>query len=205
MFQPKSFKQTDEYKQLKLIQQFPLATIITPSNNGLVSNHIPLLCLQRGDKYILQGHVAKINSFYNNYDLSQEILCVFNGPNAYISPNWYPSKQKDGKAVPTWNYAVVHVYGKLKTFDDKQWLLDHLDLASQSYEKDQAQPWSLSDAPDSYINSMTKAIIGIEIEISKIIANTKMSQNHSDENRLGVIEGLEKLDKFDVADWVKKS
>lgn len=205
MFQPSYFKQSDLAKQIELIEEFPLATIITPSVNGVVANHIPLLCLKRNDKYVLQGHIAKVNTFWKDYDNKQEILCIFHGPNAYISPNWYPSKQIDGKAVPTWNYAAVHVYGTLNTFEDSQWLLDHLDRASQIYEKQQTSPWSIADAPESYINSMTKAILGIEIDITRIIANTKMSQNHSNENQQGVINGLRDIDKQDVADWVEKS
>jgi transcriptional regulator len=154
---------------------------------------------------VLQGHVAKVNSFYNDCDLDNEIQCIFHGPNAYISPNWYPSKQIDGKAVPTWNYAVVHVHGTLKTFADKDWLLNHLDLASQTYERNQKQPWSIHDAPEKYIDSMTKAIIGIEIEVTKIIGKTKMSQNHPLQNRQGVIQGLHNINKSEVADWVDKS
>jgi len=128
---------------------------------------------------------------------------MFNGPDAYISPNWYPSKQVDHKEVPTWNYVTVHVTGSMQFFQDKKWLLEHLNKLVESNEKSQPMPWKVSDAPDDYIDKMLNAIVGLEIEIKTLIGKSKMSQNHPEANRKGVIAGLKAQDKDNVAKWIE--
>ena len=204
MFQPRYFKQENKQQMLAFIEKYSLASIVSLSSQGLVANHIPMIIIEKQGKYFLQGHVAKINNMWQDYDESTDVLAIFHGPDAYISPNWYPSKKVDGKAVPTWNYVVVHVSGSMTFFQDKQWLSQHLDKLSHFNEKDMSTPWKLSDAPGNYIEKMLVAIVGIEIEIKDIKGNTKMSQNHCAENRAGVIEGLNSFGKTDVAAWVEK-
>lgn len=203
MFQPSYFKQKDQQHMLDFISNHSLATLVSLSSQGLVGNHIPMLVIEKEDKLYLQGHVARVNSMWHDCDTNTDVMAIFHGPDAYISPNWYPSKQQDGKAVPTWNYIAVHVAGPMTVFHDKSWLLQHLDNLSQFNEKPMAQPWKLSDALDDYIQKMLTAIVGIEIEIISLKGNTKMSQNHSLENRQGVIKGLTSIGKSDVASWVK--
>ena len=203
MFQPRYFKQDSQQQMLAFIENHTLATIVSLSSQGLVGNHIPMIIIEKDRKYFLQGHVARANKMWQDSDENTDVLAIFNGPNAYISPNWYPSKKRDGKAVPTWNYVAVHVSGQMKSFQDKDWLLKHLGHLSNFNEKNRRKPWNLADAPLGYIDKMLNAIVGIEIEIKELSGNTKMSQNHSSENRLGVIKSLINQGKKDVASWVE--
>jgi transcriptional regulator len=203
MFQPSYFKQKDSQHMLSFIKEHPMASIVTLSSTGLIGNHIPMLVIKRDDKYFLQGHVARVNSIHKDCEKTTMALAMFHGPNAYISPNWYPSKKKDPKTVPTWNYVTVHVSGGIQFYGDTKWLKKHLTLLSDTHEKKINQSWHISDAPDDYIEKMMKAIVGVEIEISEIKGNTKMSQNHPDENRTGVVKGLKAIDNTDVANWVE--
>jgi len=204
MHQPKYFQLKETQQILDIIRNNSLATIVSVSSSGLVGNHIPMIVVERDDKYFLQGHVAKPNSIWKDYDNSIDILAIFNGPDAYISPNWYPSKHIDHKEVPTWNYVTVHVSGSMQFFQDKQWLLTHLNKLVDHNEKTQAIPWKVADAPEDYIDKMLNAIVGIEIEIKTLTGKSKMSQNHPEANRLGVIKGLKAQDKDNIAKWIEK-
>ncbi len=203
MFQPRAFKQQDQLAMIDFIKNHSLGSLVSLSSEGLMANHIPFLVIERNGEYILQGHVARANKLWQDYDNDTEALVMFDGPNAYISPNWYPSKKEDGKAVPTWNYVTVHVRGHMQTYQDKAWLLKHLQHLSQLHERTQKKPWKISDAPENYIDQMIKAIVGIEIKINTLQGQTKMSQNHSEVNRQGVIEGLKSQGRSDVAFWVE--
>lgn len=203
MFQPSYFKQTDTQHMLSFIKDHPMASIVTLSSTGLIGNHIPMLIVQRDDKYFLQGHVSRVNSIHKDCDNKTPSLAMFHGPNAYISPNWYPTKKKDPKTVPTWNYVAVHVSGNIHFYNDRQWLKQHLTNLSDTHEKNINQPWHISDAPDDYIEKMMNAIIGLEIEVAEITGNTKMSQNHPEENRVGVVCGLKTAGNEDAARWVE--
>jgi transcriptional regulator len=204
MYKQSHFIQDDEQKMLDLIKSHSLATLVTLTSTGLVGNHIPMIVEQRNKQLYLQGHVAKNNDIWQDIDEAVDVLAIFNGPDAYITPSWYPSKKIDGKVVPTWNYAVVHVSGKLKHYQDKKRLLAHLHKLSQFNESSKPQPWKLTDAPQQYIDKMLNAIVGIEIEISHMQGKTKMSQNHPATNQQGVIEGLRSEGQNLTASWVEK-
>ena len=203
MFQPRYFKQQDEQAMYSFIEKHSLATLVSETKSGLLGNHIPMIVIQRDNKYYLQGHMARVNSLWQVHKQNTDILAIFNGPDSYISPSWYPSKQKEGKAVPTWNYTAVHVSGSISFFHETQWLLNHLDNLSQFNERDMPNPWKLSDAPEDYIAKMLGAIVGLEIEVKQITGQSKMSQNHPESNRQGVIDGLKSLNKDNVANWVE--
>lgn len=202
MFQPRYFKQQDKQQMLSFINEHPMASIVTMTPKGLLGNHIPMIVVEHDNKCFLQGHVAKANSIYQNIDKSIDVLAMFHGPNGYVSPNWYPSKKKDPRTVPTWDYVAVHVSGKIEFYHDKEWLKQHLTRLSAVNEKKVNEKWEISDAPDAYIATMLKAIVGIEIGISDITGNTKMHQNHSQENRDGVVVGLKAIDNDNLAQWV---
>ena len=203
MFQPPYFKQKDNNGMLEFIRNDPLATIVTQSENGLTVNHIPLLLKTRQNSNVLQGHIAKANNMWKDYQAEKESVAIFTGPQSYISPNWYPSKKRDHKAVPTWNYTAVHARGLIKFIHDKDWLLEHLTNLSDFNEQNMQKPWHLSEAPEDYIKSMLPAIVGFEMEITNMSGQSKMSQNHNVENRQGVISGLQSQNKENVATWVK--
>lgn len=131
------------------------------------------------------------------------MLAIFHGPEAYISPSWYATKQETGKVVPTWNYAVVHAYGKLRAMEDADWLRQQLnDLTTQS-EADMPSPWGVSDAPADYIEGLIRAIVGIEIVLTKLVGKWKVSQNQPERNRLLVTEGLKGKGEVDMAALVE--
>ena len=204
MHQPKSFQLKETQQILDIIRNNSLATIVSVSSSGLVGNHIPMIMVQRGDQYFLQGHVAKPNNIWKDYDDTVDVLAMFNGPDAYISPNWYPSKHIDHKEVPTWNYVTAHVSGSMQFYQDKDWLKTHLNKLVDQNEKTQPVPWKVSDAPEDYIDKMLNAIVGLEIEIKTLTGKSKMSQNHPDANRQGVIKGLQAQDKPNMAKWIEK-
>jgi transcriptional regulator len=156
----------------------------------LTADHIPLLFdAQRGEHGVLVGHVARANPIWRTAS-GQAALAIFQGPQAYVSPSWYPSKAASAKVVPTWNYAVVHAHGQLRAIDDSVWLHAFVTRLTHSRESARAHPWAVTDAPPGYIDQMVRAIVGIEIELSRIEAKWKLSQNRHTADRLGVVAGL---------------
>jgi len=187
---PKKFKQENIAELKHLIQKYPFATLVTHSNSGLEANHIPFVLKEIDGKQLLQGHIARANPLWQNLSDGSEVLAVFNGPNYYISPNHYPTKKETGKAVPTWNYIHVHVKGTLSYIHDSEWLYNMIDKLTQQHESGRLEPWSIEDAPEDYIQKMLPAIVGLEINITSIEGQWKLSQNQPVENREGVIKGL---------------
>jgi len=147
-----------------------------------------------GDKVFLQGHIAKVNNLWKNLENGTEVLVVFSGPNCYVSPNYYPTKKQHGKAVPTWNYVTVHAKGQLSFVHDDVWNLQMINALTDQHEASQKKPWSIADAPADYIQKMLPAIVGLQIDVSSIVGQWKLSQNQPEQNQQGVFEGLSKED-----------
>jgi transcriptional regulator len=122
-----------------------------------------------------------------------QVLAVFNGPQAYVTPSWYPSKAATHKVVPTWNYTLVHAHGVLRAVDDAPWLRSLVGGLTDHHESARDTPWSVNDAPDDYVQQMLRAIVGIEISLTRLIGKWKISQNRSEPDRLGVAQGLAAL------------
>lgn len=190
---PDKFKQTEEEQLKELIREYPFSTLITHTESGIEANHLPVTLTNIDGKDVIHAHIAKANALWKSVQNGAEILLIFNGPNCYISPNYYPTKKESGKAVPTWNYVVVHVKGKISFIHDESWIYSMLDTLTSEHESHQEEPWSITDAPDTYIKKMLSAIVGIEITIDSIEGKWKLSQNQPEINKLGVIKGL--LDK----------
>ncbi len=191
MYLPSHFSESDPQVLHRLMQEYPLSTLITLTSSGLDANHIPLLLsADEGEFGVLRGHVARANPFWKDFVATTEALAVFQSVDAYISPSWYPTKKENGKAVPTWNYAVVHASGPLRIIDDAQWLRELLTRLTTHHEAAMAQPWSIGDAPPDYIDKMISAVVGIEIPITRLVGKWKVSQNQPLQNRTGVIDGL---------------
>ena len=194
MYSPKHFKMDDPSVMRDLIRAHPLATVVQNTVEGLQANHIPVQLVEVDGAWCLRGHVARANSLWQDALHSPEVLLIFTGADAYVSPNWYPSKAVDGKAVPTWNYAVLHVRGVLDVYDDVDWLRGALQDLTAEHEAgvslNKSQVWKLSDAPAAYIDSMLRAVVGIEVRITSMEAKFKVSQNQSAENRAGVVAGM---------------
>lgn len=188
MYTPTSFRETRSEVLRELIRAYPFATVVGHAAGGLVANHLPF----EWDGEVLQGHVARGNELVKMD--GAEVLLVFQGPDGYISPNWYPTKHDTGREVPTWNYAVVHVHGRLRVIDDATWLRRLLETLTDHHESGQPQPWKISDAPDDHIENSLRAIVGLEVTIERIEGKFKLSQNHPAGNRAGVIAGLRQRD-----------
>lgn len=191
MYIPKHFAEPRTDVLHQLIRTRPLSTLITLSSSGFNANHIPLhLSLEPNPFGTLRGHVARSNPILNDVNNDLEVLAIFHGPDAYISPSWYPTKAETGKVVPTWNYAVAHAYGTLRVVDDTSWLRGHLEELTAHNEAAFPESWQLDDAPPDFIGKMIDAIVGIEIVITRLVGKWKTSQNQPAQNQKGVIRGL---------------
>jgi transcriptional regulator len=177
----------------KLMDDQPFASLITVGSSGLFASHIPMVLEQNGANGLLKGHISRANTQWRDYSPSVEALAIFSGPQHYITPSWYPEKQETGKVVPTWNYVVVHAYGYLKVVEDGEWLMAHLMNLTNIHEAGSPVPWKIADAPASYIASLTKGIVGLEMPIERLEGKWKLSQNRSEQDRDGVARGLAEL------------
>lgn len=173
------------------IEANPLGALVTASADGLFATHLPLV-LERGHGAhgTLQGHLARANPHHRLPALTAETLVMFTGPDAYVTPSWYPSKGEHGKTVPTWNYVAVHAYGTLRWIEDADWLRRHLESLTGRHEGGREHPWAMSDAPATYIAQQLKAIVGLELRITRLEGKWKMSQNRSAADIDGVVRGL---------------
>jgi transcriptional regulator len=185
MYVPSYFSETRTAALHGLIRAFPFATLVVGGASGLSANHLPFELV---DATTLHGHVARGNEL--RHADGAEVLLIFHGPDGYVSPNWYPSKQLTGREVPTWNYAVVHVHGRLRVVEDAAWLRSLLERLTDRHEAGLPAPWKVSDAPDDHIEKSLRGIVGLDISIARIEGKFKLSQNHPEANRLGVIAGL---------------
>ena len=207
MYTPKAFEVTDLPTLHAAMKQSELATLVTTTPGGLVATHLPLLLDEtRGEYGTLTGHVSRANLQWRETDPEAEALIIFLGPDAYISPSWYPAKQETGRVVPTWNYAAIHVYGRLTFFEDPERLRTVVTELTRKHEAAFPAPWQVTDAPAAYIDSQLKAIVGFECRILRLEGKQKFNQNRSVEDRLGVIEGLRELEderKIQVAELME--
>jgi len=188
MYQPASFSNDDPSSLQALMRAHPLGTWVTLGDGGITANHVPFLFEpSMGPQGTLLAHVARANPVWQSAGPS---LVVFHGPQAYVSPNWYPSKAAHGKVVPTWNYAVVHVHGRARAVEDRDQLLALVSRLTREHEAGEPAPWQVADAPRDYIDQLLGAIVGIEIEVERIEGKWKMSQNRPADDRAGMAVGL---------------
>ena len=191
MYMPSQFEEKRPEVMHALMREHSLGTLVTLGTGGLNANHIPFeIDPEQGEWGTLRAHVARANPVWKDVSADVEALVVFQGAQSYISPSWYPTKEKDGRAVPTYNYMVVHAYGPLRVIDDAAWVRAQVDRLSRQHETGRNQPWQLGDAPPDYIEKLLKAIVGIEIPISRLAGKWKVSQNQPEVNRTGVERGL---------------
>ncbi|MEO0345683.1 MAG: FMN-binding negative transcriptional regulator [Pseudomonadota bacterium] len=189
MHTPKIFKQSDLAEIHGLIESHPLGALITNGADGLEANHIPFeLDRDAGPYGTLLGHVARANPVWQTG--ADEILVVFQGANNYVSPGWYATKQVHGKVVPTWNYVVAHAYGTLRPIEDRDWIRSHMERMTNRHEAASPAPWQVSDAPETFTERMLRAVVGVDITLTRFEAKWKASQNRPATDRDGVAEGL---------------
>ena len=189
MYLPSHFAETRPEVLHALVRAQPLAVLVTHGAAGLEANHLPLLLdIGPSGEAALLGHVARANPVWRVEGV--EALAIFQGPQAYVSPSWYPSKREHGKVVPTWNYVTVHAHGRLRVHDDPAWIRNLLDRLTTQMEAPRAEPWAVSDAPADYIEKTIAMVVGVELRVDRLEGKWKLSQNQPAANRAGVIKGL---------------
>ena len=208
MYVPAHFNEQRVEVLHQLIRERPLGALVTLNAGGLNANHIPFeIEIDPAPLGTLRCHVARANPIWRDFSPSVEALVIFQGPQAYVSPSFYPSKQGTGEVVPTYNYVIVHAYGAIKVIHDREWLRGLVTRLTNRFEAGRAAPWQVTDAPPAFIDKQLAAIVGIEIALTRLIGKWKVSQNRPDMDRKGVVEGLNERgdeDSSDIARWVKE-
>jgi transcriptional regulator len=187
VYLPEHFRETRIEVLQDFVDRHPLATLVASGTDGLTANHIPMQArLVTGERGTLRGHIARANGLWRELGPGALVLAIFMGPEHYVSPTWYPSKREHGKAVPTWNYATVHIYGQIRFIDDPTWLREFVTSLTDTHESGRPDRWHVSDAPADYLAAMLRAIVGFEIEVTRILGKFKGSQNRTVADQLGV-------------------
>jgi transcriptional regulator len=183
---------TDRQALFSLMASHPLGAWVCQGREGLVANHLPfLLDHSRGPHGTLIGHVARANPVWRVLGPATPSVVMFQGPQAYITPGWYPGKAERGEVVPTWNYVVAHAHGVARAIEDRDWMLDLLNRLTDAHESGRESPWSVGDAPSSFIDKLMRAIVGIEMPIDRLEGKLKASQDEALQDRLGTVRGLQ--------------
>ena len=189
MYIPSQFRIEELAEVQRAIECSRLASLVTNGKDGLLATPLPLfLAAEEGEHGTLYGHVARANPQWRTD--ATEAMAIFHGPDAYVSPGWYASKQETHRVVPTWNYIAVHAYGAIEFFEDANRLLDVVTRLTDLYEKNRPEPWQVSDAPERFVEAQLRGIVGVRLPISRLEGKKKMSQNRSEADRAGVIRGL---------------
>ena len=195
MYLPSHFEETRAEVLRQLIRSHPLGTLVTFGADGLNANHVPFEFDPDPAPFgILRAHVARANPVWRDFSKEVEPLVIFQGPQIYITPSWYQTKKETGKVVPTFNYIVVHAYGAMRFFEDAGWLRKFVGGLTDRFEAARARPWAVSDAPDDFVASQLRAIVGIEIAVTRLIGKWKTSQNRPAADQKGVVAGLRESD-----------
>ena len=206
MYLPAHFEERNDDELYRLIDAFPLGALVVNTPAGLDANHVPFEIDRKsaGHERLL-AHVARINPLWKDAKDGDAALVIFSAGDAYISPNWYPSKHEFHRQVPTWNYQVVHVHGKIKIRDDEKFVRGVVGRLTRVHEAraGEAKPWKMSDSSTSYINEMITKIVGIEIEIIRLVGKRKLSQNKDELDRTTASQALASRDSHVIADAMR--
>jgi transcriptional regulator len=198
LYLPAHFNETRSEVMHALMRAHPLCTLVAQCDSGLVANHLPMQTLDEPKPLgCIRGHVARANPLWREYRAETQALAIFQGPQVYISPSFYPSKAETGEVVPTWNYAVVHASGTLRFIEDAEWLRQFVAGLTATHEARRSRPWKIDDAPAPYIDKMLSLIVGFEFSIATLSGKWKVSQNRSRADREGVLRNLQNADDAD--------
>lgn len=191
MYLPAHFEESRPEVLHAFIRQHPLGALVTHGANGLDANHIPFeLNALHGEAGMLTAHVARANPIWREVSDGDEVLVIFRVADAYVSPNWYPSKHEFHKQVPTWNYMVVHAHGRIAIRDDERFVRGVVARLTRTHEASQPVPWKMTDSAPDYIDGMLKAIVGLEVEITRLVGKSKIGQNREARDVRGAGEAL---------------
>ena len=201
MYLPDHFEESRPEVLHALIAQHPFGILVTNGSNGLDANPVPFeLEARQGSLGVLHTHVARANPVWRELATAHDVLVVFRGANAYISPNWYPSKHELHRQVPTWNYMVVHAHGRATVRDDPRYLRGVVGRLTKRQEAPQPDPWKMGDSPEAFINEMLASIVGLEIEITRLVGKFKLGQNKEPRDVLAAANALNAVGENAVAD-----
>jgi len=204
MYTPPHFAESRVDLLHAAINRAGLAVLVSHTADGLIASHVPLLLDPGPEPYgTLIGHLARPNPQAGG--AIGDALAIFPGPDGYITPSYYATKRETGKVVPTWNYTAIHAYGQLEFFDDPTRLLDIVTRLTDKHEAARASPWAVSDAPDDFIQGMLRGIVGFTLVISRLEGKVKMSQNRPADDRAGVVAGLRRDGREDLAGLVARA
>ena len=190
MYTPPHFQERRPAVIAEAIRSIRLATLITATQDDYQASPVPMVLKQDGDVFALETHVARPNPHWTVLDVPRPSIAVFQGPHAYVSPSFYPSKREHGRVVPTWNYIAVHAHGLLERVDDAAWLAAHLQDLTVENEADRAHPWHITDAPAAFIGTLSRTIVGLRFRVGRFEASWKMAQHKGEADRGGVMAGL---------------
>ena len=205
MYIPPHFAITDPQVLHRIMREHPLGVLVTSAAGGLDANHIPFeFDPLVGKLGVLTGHVARANPVWQQRLQGAEVLVIFRGNESYISPNWYPSKHETHRQVPTWNYEVVHVFGRLTVRDDEKFMRGVVARLTRTHEAQEPKPWKMGDSAPDYIDGMLKAIVGIEITIERFEGKSKLSQNRESRDLQGAVDKLREQGKTSIAQAMEK-
>lgn len=201
MYIPSHFEESDPDRLHALIANHPLGILVTHGASGLDANHLPFdLEARHGSLGVLHTHVARANCLWKDVASGDEVLVVFRAADAYISPNWYPSKHEHHRQVPTWNYMVAHAHGRVTVHDDERYLRGLVGRLTKRHEAAQPRPWRMGDSPQTFINEMLASIVGLEIEITRLVGKFKLGQNKETRDVLGAADALKAQGDHAIAD-----
>jgi transcriptional regulator len=204
MYVPRHFA-ADEARTRELLERCETADLVTATPEGPVATFLPVLFdPDAGERGALLAHVARNNEQWRRPVLG-EALAILRGPDAYVTPAWYASKAEHGRVVPTWNYVTAHVYGRLVVHDDADWLAAMVRRLTERHEAGRERSWSVEDAPPAFIAGQLRAIVGLELVISRVEAKLKLSQNRPAADREGVAEGLAAEGEAEMAAAVREA
>jgi transcriptional regulator len=198
MYVPAHFEESRPEALHALIAQHPFGVLVTHGPSGLDANHLPFeLDIKEGPLGVLRTHVARANPVWQGLGSSDEVLMVFGSADSYISPNWYPSKHEQHRQVPTWNYMVAHAYGRVTVHHDERFLHGLVGRLTKHHESSQPRPWRMADSSQAFIAEMLAKIVGLEIEITRLVGKFKLGQNKEPRDVVGAAEAL-KAQGYDV-------
>ena len=206
MYVPAHFSETRPQALQRIIREHALGMLVTHGPDGLDADHLPFeFDAVRGALGTLTAHVARANPVWQRCPTGTPVMVVFRGAEAYISPNWYPSKHESHRQVPTWNYEVVHAHGTLVVRDDERFVRGLVARLTRTYESSEPKPWRMSDSAPPFIDGMLANIVGIEVEIASLVGKSKLSQNRETRDRTGAAAALDARAKSELAALMRAS
>ena len=206
MYIPAHFAETRPEALHRIMREHPLGMLVTHTSAGLDADHIPFeLDVSAGTQGALIAHVARANTLWQRCPTGTPVMVVFRGEQAYISPNWYPSKHESHRQVPTWNYEVVHAHGTLTVHDDERFVRRVVAQLTRRHEATEPKPWKMGDSSPEYIDTMLRNIVGLEVTLMSLVGKVKLSQNRELRDRRGAADTLDSRGHTALAQVMRKA